>query len=503
MPRLKQDLISYAIAILAAFAALLLRKGLGPFLGDENPYHTAWMAVAFCSWFCGIGPSVMAVILSLLGICYWLIPPYYSFAGKSQAQVFGMIFFLVFSAIIIALGESVRRTIAKRKEAEDQLRELHVVLEERIREGTAALQVNAATLQEKTAELKEKAAFLDLANDAIFVKTAKGVISYWNRGAERLYGWTMEEARGRSPAELLRSDYPVPLVEIEGQDNWEGEIGHTTRDGRRLVVASRWTTLRDQSRNPVGWLEINTDITSRKQAEAAARRLSGRILSLQDEERRRLARGLHDSLGQYLAALKMNVDRLTAAVSEQVTIASECSEVAEKCLAETRTVSHLLHPPLLDEAGFVSAARWYVDGFAQRSGISVNLDIPSEIDRMHRDVETALFRTVQEALTNVHRHSGASCVDIKVSLFDKRVRMEISDNGQGIPDAKLMCLLNGEAEAGVGIAGMRERMRELGGTLEVHANGTGTTIVTTTPTLNRVPTEANQDGTSRRSVTAA
>ena len=326
-------------------------------------------------------------------------------------------------------------------------------MEDRARERTAALEERTAALQQKTAELAEKATLLDMANDAIFV-TANGKISYWNQGAERLYGWTRSEAVGRSPAELLHSKYPAPLEEIEGSDDWEGEISHTKRDGSRVVVASRWTKIRDHSGEPVGWLEINTDITARKRAEDAARRLSGRILTLQDEERRRIARGLHDSLGQYLTVAKMNLDSLSVADNGNAALASQCSEIVEKCLMETRTISHLLHPPLLDEAGLASAGRWYVDGFAERSGIKVDLSLPAELGRLHRDVEIALFRVMQEALTNVHRHSGGSAVNIRLTVATDQVHLEIRDNGQGISSETLKHLAEGAAETGVGIAGM-------------------------------------------------
>ena len=190
--------------------------------------------------------------------------------------------------------------------------------------------------------------------------------------------------------------------------------------------------MRNNDGQTVAWLEINTDVTSQKRAEQAARRLSARILTLQDEERRKMARGLHDSLGQYLVGLKMNLDRLFTADGNKEELASECCEIVDKCMTETRTISHLLHPPLLDEAGLVSATRWYVDGFAQRSGIEVNIELPSKLDRLPRDVETALFRALQEGLTNVHRHSGASAVDIRRRLETDRVHLEITDNGRGI-----------------------------------------------------------------------
>ena len=407
-----------------------------------------------------------------------------------------MLGFLLFSAVVVALGESTRRTMVKRQAAEERLRKAQENLEDRVRERTAAL-------EQKTAEVSEKAALVDMANDAIFVKTANGEISYWNQGAERLYGWTRSEALGHSPAELLRSEYPVPLREIESRGDWEGEICHTKRDGSRIVVASRWTTLRDHNGKPVGWLEINTDITARKRAEEATRRLSGRILTLQDDERRRIARGLHDSLGQYLAALKMNLDRLSASDVSAAALASESSAIVDKCLTETRTISHLLHPPLLDEAGFSSAARWYADGFAERSGIKVNLSLPPELGRLHPDIEIALFRAVQEALTNVHRHSGASAVDINLSVDGKQLRLEVKDDGRGISQEHLKQLIEGAAKAGVGTAGMRERMRELGGSLDIQSDRTGTKVIITIPLIEKTSTVSTDNGESSRKVSAA
>ncbi|MGH9498831.1 MAG: ATP-binding protein [Terriglobales bacterium] len=493
MLRIKQHLVRYSLATVVAVAALVLRGLLNPLLGRQNPYHTAWLAIVFCAWYCGIGASVLAVAICGAGIWYWFVAPYHAFDG---AALFGMLGFLVFSIVIIALGESTRRIAGKRERAEEELRKAQHDLERRVGERTAAL-------EQKTSEVIEKAALLDLANDAIFVKAANGTISYWNRGAERLYGWTAAQALGCLPRELLRTEYPLPLSEIESSDSWEGELRHTKRDGTRIVVSSRWTTLRDVDGNAVGWLEINTDITARKRAEDAARSLSGRILTLQDEERRRLARGLHDSLGQYLAALKMNLDRIPNSDGNNAALASECSEIVQKCLTETRTISHLLHPPLLDESGFASAARWCVEGFAQRSGIKANLDLPAELGRLNKDVEIALFRAVQEALTNVHRHSGGSEVDIRVTLNAKQVRLEIKDNGQGIPQERLRGLTEGYAEAGVGIAGMRERMRELGGSLEIQSKGTGTKVIIAIPLREKVLTQSTNEADSKQIVSAA
>jgi len=466
--------IRYALAALSAICALLLRSALNPFYGDNNPYHTAWLAVVFAAWYCGVGPSILAVLISAVGVWYSFVPPFHSFAHKGDAGLSGLLGFLVLSAVIIALGASTRRNTLNREQAEEELRKAGEELERRVHERTAAL-------EQRTAEVVEKAALLDLANDAIFMKTADGNIGYWNSGAERLYGWKANEVMGKFASGLLQTKCSIPLAEVEKRQFWEGELLHTTRDGRQITVASRWTMLLDKDNRPAGWMEINTDITGRKTAEEAARRLSGRILTLQDDERRRIARELHDSLGQYLAALKMHLDILALSPDKQPDLIAECTGIVEQSLKETRTISHLLHPPLLDEAGFGSAARWYVDGFAQRSGIKVNLDLPPTFGRLRRDVEIAMFRVLQEGLTNVHRHSQSSKVDIRVTLDDQRIQMKIQDFGHGIPTGTLRMLLEGGARTSVGIAGMRERARELGGSLQITSDSMGTLLTLTLP----------------------
>lgn len=490
----KRDVRPYALAALAVVAALFLRRLLDPLLGGQDPYHTIWLAIVFSAWYCGIGPSMVAVLMAVFGIWYWFLPPYHSLALKGPADIFGVLTFVAFSALMVGLGESTRRIIRKHEMAEQELREARKELENRVRERTKEL-------QQRIAEVVEKAALLDLANDAIFVKTASGTISYWNRGAERLYGWTMAQAVGHSPHELFRTEFSIPLAEIQEADRWEGELRQTRRDGTEITVASRWTTMRDTAGKPVGWLEINTDITSRKRAEDAARHLSGRILTLQDDERRRMARGLHDSLGQFLTALKMNLDLLPAADGNGTRLVAECSGIVDQCLAETRTISHLLHPPLLDEAGIGSAVRWYVDGFAERSGIRISLDLPPELGRLHKDVEIALFRSVQEALTNVHRHSGASAVDISLLLGAKKILLKIKDNGCGIPKERLNGFADGNGGAGVGIAGMRERVRELGGSMEIQSDRNGTKVIVAIPLLEQ-PSGSTENSRSQ-SVSAA
>jgi PAS domain S-box-containing protein len=468
--------LRYGLAILIASLAVGLRYWLNPFLGEDNPYHTAWVAIVFSAWYCGLGPSIAATLIALFGVAYWLLPPLKSGGVIDRTVLWGMFGFLVLTAMIIALGEAARRARAKQERTQEALLESEAQLH-------LALQDRTLEVEQKSAQIAEQARLIDLANDAIFVRTPDDKISYWNHGAERLYGWTSAEAVGRSPHELFGTVFPVPFSEIIQNELWEGELLQNKRDGSQITVASRWTTLRNQQGELAGWLEINTDISARKQAEHAARRLSGRILNLQDEERRRIARELHDSLGQYLTAAKINLDLLSAGVAgkPEAELVSECTETITRCLAETRTLSHLLHPPLLDEAGFVSAARWYAEGLAQRSGIEVNLDFSPGLARLDRDIETVLFRALQEALTNVHRHSGGSTVHVRLRLDAEQVRMEINDNGKGIPEQRVRRFTRDGVGSGVGLAGMRERVREVGGSLALLSGSSGTSVIIAIP----------------------
>ena len=231
---------------------------------------------------------------------------------------------------------------------------------------------------------------------------------------------------------------------------------------------------------------LTAELDAREQAERTVRdsekslrSLTGRLLQLQDEERRRFSRELHDSLGQYLAAVKMNLDMFSNSQPSNKLL-SEAIHLLDQSIAETRTISHLLHPPLLDEAGFSSAAKWYLDGFAQRSGIAVKADLPNDLGRLPKPVELGLFRVLQESLTNIHRHSGSSRAEIAFKLFPDKVILEVRDFGHGIPRDRLRNFQAAGTNFGVGLAGMRERLRELGGQLEIRS-GHGTIVSVTMP----------------------
>lgn len=337
--------------------------------------------------------------------------------------------------------------------------------------------------------VKAQAALLDAANDAIWVAGFDEKITYWNKGAERLYGWKREEAMGRSPHELLRTQFPVQLEEIvksRQRGGWQGEVVHTKRDGTSVTVASSWTALKDAQGQPMGWLQINADVSEQKRAEESLRLLTGRLLQMQDDERRRIARELHDSAGQILAAISMNLTPLAeanisaaarTAIDESLTLVDELSR-------ELRTISHLLHPPLLDEVGLSSALRFYLEGFTERSKIEVDFEIPEDFGRLSQDMEVAIFRFVQECLTNIHRHSGSPVAKVRIARLDDQVRIEVEDCGRGIPLEKRKAM-DSVGMPGVGIRGMRERIRQLGGKLEISCGGNkkGTLMIAHLPTV--------------------
>jgi signal transduction histidine kinase len=227
---------------------------------------------------------------------------------------------------------------------------------------------------------------------------------------------------------------------------------------------------------------LSSELAQRERAEESSRRLSVRVLQLQDEERRKFSRELHDSLGQLLAVAKMHMSVLLEK-NPHDELLKEIDKLLNESVTETRTISHLLHPPLLDEVGLASAARWYVEGFATRSGIELTTDIPDELGRLPRPAELVLFRVLQESLTNIHRHSKSLRAEISLHSSKAAVILQIRDYGKGMPREMLTNFLSTGTNVGVGLAGMRERVREQGGRFDIQSDKTGTTITVTMPTV--------------------
>ncbi len=228
---------------------------------------------------------------------------------------------------------------------------------------------------------------------------------------------------------------------------------------------------------------LETEISDRKRAEISLRELTGRLLVTQDEERRHMARELHDHAGQTLVALTLNLAAMLEVGKGQdsamISLIEQSQQLSDSLSKEIRTLSYLLHPPLLDEAGLKSALQWYVEGFSKRSGIVVDLELPADSRRIPRALELVVFRIVQESLTNIHRHSGSQSAMIRLTRSAQSVEVEIADRGKGIPVAKGREMI--PAQVGVGVRGMEERVRQFGGRLRIESSSSGTKVMAMIP----------------------
>ncbi len=383
--------------------------------------------------------------------------------------------------------------------------------EERLR-SVAELQQRANALEAELAPHRSEEQLrllVETVQDyAIFLLDPDGRVATWNLGAQRIKGYQASEIIGKHfsvfyPEEDLRSGKPQMELEVAtATGRFEDEGGWRLRkDGSRFWANVVITALRDSSGNLRGFSKITRDITERmltlealrtsnqelreevarrtaaerdlRESERSLRKLSGHLLRMQDEERRRLGRELHDSVGQYLAALKMGLDGMH---DDSNPLIQECIRMADQSMKEVRTIWYLLYPPMLEEVGLRSAIPWYIDGFSKRSGIQVACDIDPNVGRLSRDAELAIFRILQESLTNVHRHSESPTANVRLGLADGTVYLEVSDKGKGISPSALEPGSDSSNTLGVGLRGMLERMHQLGGSMELTSNERGTTV---------------------------
>jgi PAS domain S-box-containing protein len=324
----------------------------------------------------------------------------------------------------------------------------------------------------------------------IYRTTPDGHILMANPALVRMLGFdSFEELAGRNlECGGFEPSYPRSVfrerIEREGQAiGLEG--AWIRRDGSVVFVRESGRAVRAEEGRVLHYDGIVEDITTRRHAEEALRQLSGRLLRLQDEERRHIARELHDITAQSLAGLAINLSMVKDSAPNLNPRASACLseslELAEQCSREIRTLSYLLHPPLVDEAGLAPALRWYTAGFAQRSGIAVHVDVSPELGRLPSEVELTLYRIVQEALTNIHLHSRSKTARICLERQPEEIVLRVADEGHGFPSAALGMAGPESTDIGVGIPGMRERLRQLGGRLHIQTGSRGTTLTAYLP----------------------
>jgi PAS domain S-box-containing protein len=384
-----------------------------------------------------------------------------------------------------------------------QLEALNQELERRVAERTEELESKAQALLLLNRELANKNQELDAivrtAPDIIFSKQSDGARDYISDRFYEFTGADPEKAIGLGWWDYVHSDDRERSLQgwldsDHSGTNYEAEYRMRGKGGEYRWFRSRAVPIRDDEGNVVKWYGTCSDIHDSKLLEqsirdsaaelekmvdertAALRRLSVRLMTMQDEERRRIARDLHDGLGQELAVAKMVLDktaqRKPGGAETQASI--EASDIIDRAIQQVRSLSHLLHPPLLDEVGLISALHWYLDGLTERSGIETYLDVqPSDFPRLTSDVETAIFRIVQEALTNVFRHAEARNVWIGLTQRGDATVIAVRDDGKGIEQrvAELQ-----PDSVGIGIGGMKQRAKEFGGELRLINTNPGTLV---------------------------
>jgi len=402
------------------------------------------------------------------------------------------------------------RVFAELHRKNRQLERLNSELEERVAERTLELERRAVALQQLNINLAQKNQELDAivhtAPDIIFSRQSDGARDYISSRFYEYTGADSGSAVGFGWLEYMHPDDREPSLAqwlrcVQSGESYEAEYRLRGAEGQYRWFRARAVPLRDPQGGILKWYGTCSDIHDSKLLEQSIRdnaielermvnvrtselrRLSSRLMTMQDEERRRIAREIHDGLGQELAAAKMILDGIFC--KDQATLVRQAghdaSQLLDRAIQQVRTISHLLHPPLLDEVGLVSALRWYLEGLSERSGIEIHLEVdPPDMGRLKSELETAVFRIIQEALTNMFRHSGARNGRVSLTEREGLIVVTVRDDGKGIDEQVIQ--LRPES-VGVGIGGMRQRVMELGGSLRLENANPGTVVEVVIPSI--------------------
>ncbi|MFH1033414.1 MAG: ATP-binding protein [Pseudomonadota bacterium] len=337
-------------------------------------------------------------------------------------------------------------------------------------------------LQTMIAAYQEQAQLLDLARDTILVRDLEDRIVFWNRGAETTYGWGKEEALGQHSHTFLRTVFPQPLTDIRavllGKGEWQGDLVHTTRQGKRILVDSRWTLRRDAQGLPQAHMEINSDITLRRWREtqlreqrAQLRNLAAELTRVEERERRRIALQLHDGVGQCQAMCRLILSKLMTTQPGTALALQEAIALLDRSTADTRALCLDLSPPVLYEMGLLQALQDQAESLRQSLGLVVELDLPGREPPLDEDGKVFLFRAASEMMLNVAKHAGCQEVVLSLGIKPGRVVLVAADRGRGFDKS-----LIGTPKS-LGLFSLRERLRGLGGALRIESRpGQGTKV---------------------------
>ena len=508
MAAARSTTLRYGAAIGSVALALLARAALHPVLHDQLPFVTFFAGVAAAAVLSGLRPALLSTALGLVAAELFFVhhlrargialPLEFAYAGTY------LLVAVTIALIVEAMHRAQEWAIGRQIELDREMGERIRAERELVRQRTAQLENVTQTALESEERLRLA---MSAANEAIWEYDPGSDGVPWNETYTREFGrlsgkgsstpWWAGHLHPEDAHRVAASQYRA----LSGRgDSWATEYRLQRADGSWADIRDRAVIARDPSGRAVRVVGAMLDITERKRTEELLHlanrklhQLSSDLLRSQDYERRRIARELHDSTAQLLAALAINLSRLGEPglqTDRRRQALSEAVDLAAACSAEIRTVTYLLHPPQLDHAGLTAALQAYAQGFNHRTGIQVEIKIPPDFGRLGSELEATLFRIVQEGLANVYKHSGSQVAVILLERDACEVRLVLQDRGHGLPVA-LPTGAQGIVPFGVGITGMRERAEQLGGRLDLASNGAGAKLTVTMPWVQSHEENAN------------